>query len=209
LLKEERGRRGNTKQFYLDTNVFISHLKPDDPFHAEAEIIASNLKSKIVRAETSVLTLVETASVISRLYGPKIMAATKLQQQRKEEEARKKSFIIIRALRELAGLVTFVSIPGDSRLAFGGEEEKDLHITMPSVISESIISSFQSSLRSLDLVHVAAARYARQKNSELAAFVTGDRELLSSKRKEILDITGMPAISPKDYVESAGLMQQQ
>lgn len=141
---------------------------------------------------------------MSRLYGTALGAAKRerqLQEQKKKEGDEEKKVLIVRALRELASLVTFVNIPGDYRLAFG----EGRRVVMPSIIGESIVQSFQSSLRSLDLVHVAAAKYARQVNSELAAFVTADNELLSSKRREILEITGMPAISPKDYVESIDL----
>jgi hypothetical protein len=145
---------------------------------------------------------------MSRLYGATTLATTSTkerpQEQKKagdEEERRGKKVLIVRALRELASLVTFVNIPGDYRLAFA----EGRRVVMPSIVGESIVQSFQSSLRSLDLVHVAAAKYARQVNSELAAFVTADNELLSSKRREILEITGIPAISPKDYVKSTGL----
>lgn len=138
---------------------------------------------------------------MSRLYGTTLVAAAKKERQKKEEDEVRKKVLIVRALRELASLVTFVNVPGDYRLAF----EEGRHVTMPSVLGESIIQSLHSSLRSLDLVHVAAAKYARQVNSELAVFVTADNELLSSKKREILEITGMPAISPKDYVENTGL----
>ena len=56
------------RHFYLDTNVFISRWKPDDAYYSEAKIIASSLQKGEISAYTSVLTLLETASVAGRLY---------------------------------------------------------------------------------------------------------------------------------------------
>ena len=41
----------------MDTNVFISSLKPDDPYSEEAKKIVAGLKVGEVAAETSTFTL--------------------------------------------------------------------------------------------------------------------------------------------------------
>jgi len=179
------------RQFYMDTNVFISSLKPDDPYHKEAKAIARRLEDDEIQAETSVLTLVETASVASRLHHAK--------KHRKQENNERKVFIV-KALRRLAALKTrFINIAGDIPIAV-----KNIQTSLPSLFNEAITLSLQAPLRTFDLMQLAAAGHAKQMNSELGAFVTGDGELLS-KKQELSKIIKMPILSPKEYVEALGL----
>lgn len=179
------------KQFYMDTNVFISRLKSDDPYHSEAKAIMKGMGDGEIQASTSVFTLLEVASVSGRLYENK-------RGRRQNEKARK--VFIIRALRRLAALKPeFINIAGDTPVAIKG-----IQATLPSVFNEAVLLSLQSSLRTLDLVHLAAARHAKRMNNELGAFVTGDAEFLSDK-KRLSEIIGMAIFSPKEYVEGQGL----
>jgi len=179
------------KQFYMDTNVFISRLKPDDPYHSAARVIVKSLEEDEIQAETSVLTLLEVASVSGRLYEAKRGA---------EEGERERKVFIVRILRRLAGLrAKFVNISGDTQISVKG-----IRANLPSVFNEAILLSLKSTLRTLDLVHLAAARHAKRMNNELGAFVTGDKEFLSGK-KELSEIIGMPLLSPREYVEGLGI----
>ena len=179
------------RQFYMDTNVFISQLKPDDLYYSEARIIAEKLYKDEIQAKTSVLTLVETASVVSRLY-----QATK----GKNGSSKEWKVFIIKALRRLAALnTTFINIAGDSPIAI-----KNIQAKLPSIFNEAMVLSLQTPLRTLDLMHLAAAKHEKQMNQELGAFVTGDNELLSRK-EELHKIIKVPIMSPKEYVEALGL----
>jgi predicted nucleic acid-binding protein len=179
------------KQFYMDTNVYISGLKPDDPYHTYCKAIIRSLERDEIRAETSVLTLLEVASVSGRVY------ATKKGGKKKERE---RKVFIIRTLRRLAGLKTkFVNISGDTQLSIRG-----IQATLPSVFNDAILLSLKTSLRTLDLIHLAAAKHAKQVNDELGTFVTGDQGFLSDK-KALSEIMGMPIFSPKEYVEGLGI----
>jgi predicted nucleic acid-binding protein len=178
------------KQFYMDTNVYISALKPDDPFHSDSKAIVKALEQNEIRAETSVLTLLEVASVSGRLYAAK--------KGNKSEKERK--VFIVRSLRRLAGLKTkFINISGDTRLSIKGVET-----SLPSIFNEAILLSLKSTLKTLDLIHLAAAKHAKQANADLSAFVTGDRDFLSNK-KELNEIMKMPVLSPKEYVDGLGI----
>jgi predicted nucleic acid-binding protein len=179
------------RQFYLDTNVFISSIKPDDAYHLDARAIARSLGEGEVQAETSVLSLLEIASVSSRLHRAK----------RGEKGANeKRAAFAIKALRRFASLrVKFIHVAGDSPLAVRG-----VQANMPSIFNEAILLSLQTALRTLDLIHLAAARYAKQMNGELGAFVTGDEGFLS-QRGELSKILGMPILSPKEYTKALGL----
>jgi predicted nucleic acid-binding protein len=182
------------RHFYIDTNVFISQMKPDDIYHREAGVIGKSLERGEIRASTSVLTLLETASVVSRLYTAK--------RGNKETHGECKALVIKALGRLVATRVNFIHMAGDQPMTFGSG-----HIGMPSLFSEAIILSLQTTLRTLDLIHIAAARYAKRIQGGVGAFVTGDREFLS-KKKELSSIVEMPILSPKEYVEGLGLRVQ-
>jgi predicted nucleic acid-binding protein len=179
------------RHFYLDTNVFISRWKPDDPYYSEAKIIASTLEKGEISAYTSVLTLLETASVAGRLYAHRM----------KDKGPEEKKMFIIKTIRRLAALrIRFIHLVGDIPLRLG-----NVKVDMPTLLADSFFLSFLTVLRTLDLMHIAAARHAKQIDSEkLGAFITGDAELLARK-DEISKIIGMPVLSPKEYVHALGL----
>jgi len=176
------------KHFYMDTNVFVSRLKPDDQYHSEAKIIFKGLEKDEIRSETSVLTLLEVASVSGRLYRLK---------RRSEKEKR---VFIVRALRRLARVTTkFINIAGDAPLSIKG-----IQAILPSMFNEAILLSLQTNLRTFDLIHLASARHAKRMNDELGAFVTGDKEFLVNK-KELAELIGMPIFSPREYTKGMRL----
>lgn len=159
----------------MDTNVFISNLKPDDPYHVEVGIITNKLRRNELRAETSVLTL-EISSVTSRLYAR--MHGTQNAMERKA--------FVIKTLRMFTNLgVNLVHVAGDLPVALGS-----IKTDMPGIFGKSMFLGIQIPLRTLDLIHVAAARSAKQNNSELGAFVTGDADLLLLKN-ELSGLTGL------------------
>lgn len=183
------------KQFYMDTNVFISGLKPDDPYHHEAGLIMAGMKSGEIRGETSALTVLEVASVSGRLYRSK--------RPRTGGEKERKVFVV-RALRRLGALkMHFVNMAGD-----GPAPIKGIEATLPSVFNDAILLSLRSPLRTLDLIHLAAAKHARLMNGDLGAFVTGDKEFLSN-RSELAEIVLMPIVSPKEYASGLELRSRQ
>lgn len=117
----------------------------------------------------------------------------------KSDPDQRKTFVA-KTLKKLIGLrIKFVEIAGDTPIVFGNTQ-----IQVPNMLHEPIVLSIQTALRTLDLMHVAAARHAKQENAEMGAFVTGDRELLLMK-DQLSKIAGMPIVSPREYVKSLGL----
>ncbi len=175
----------------MDTNVFISRWKPDDPYYDEARIIASSLQKGDIIAETSVLTLLETASVAGRMYGHHI----------KDKGPEERNVFVIKTLHRLAALrIRFIHLAGDITLSVGNAK-----VTMPSLLAESIFLSFSNTLRTLDLMHMAAAKHTKETaTKDLGAFVTGDQDLLV-KKDMISKVIQMPVLSPKEYVQALGL----
>src|SRR5208283_2917195 len=130
LAVSKKKNKQQQQQFYLDTNVFISRFKADDPYWAEARAIISGLGDGDILAETSVLTLLEVASVSGRLY-----EARKGNNEEEEEEEngkRKKNMIfVIRMLRRLAELKPkFINISGETPISVSG-----IQASLPSVFN--------------------------------------------------------------------------
>ncbi|MDG6929041.1 MAG: hypothetical protein JRN39_06680 [Nitrososphaerota archaeon] len=124
--------------------------------------------------------------------------AARLYEARTGGSRKEKKVFVIGLLRRLAGLGTrFINVAGDTPVSIRGVEA-----SLPSIFNEAVLLSLESTLRTL--VHVAAARHARRMNSEMGAFVTGDRGFLSDK-KRLSGIIGMPVLSPKEYVDGLGL----
>jgi predicted nucleic acid-binding protein len=175
----------------MDTNVFISKIKPDDPYHLEADLLINKIRKGQIKAETSVLTLLELSSVAGRLYH---------RTYDKQENIPERRAFVVKMLKTFANLgVKFVHMAGDLPFTFG-----NIKTDVPSMINESIFLSIQIPLRTLDLFHVAAARHAKQNNHDLGAFVTGDKEILLMK-DDLSRFTGLAFLSPREYVNGLGL----
>jgi predicted nucleic acid-binding protein len=169
----------------MDTNVFMARFKPDDPFHDEASAIIKMVEKGVVQVETSSFTLLEVASVSGRLY-----------LNRKAGDEKGKRVFVIKMLKRLQRLKTrFIHIAGDRNISMKG-----IDAMMPSLVDESIMLSLQCNLKTLDIIHLAAARRARSANQDLEALVTGDVGFLSD-RMNLSKIVGMPVLSPKEYLE--------
>jgi predicted nucleic acid-binding protein len=161
-----------------------------------------------VQAHTSVLTLVEVASVASRLYqvqleSKKNRKSTTMQtldeQLLQKEDDRRKVFVI-KTLQRLASLnLIFVQISGETSFFVPGIET-----SLPAIFDEAILISLLAPLRTFDLMHIAAARHAKQSDNRLGALVTGDTEFIR-KKQELSKIIGMPILSPREYVQALGL----
>jgi predicted nucleic acid-binding protein len=175
------------ESFYMDTNVFISEFRKEDVFHPEAKIISKKLLSGELRALTSILTIIEVSSVASRMF---------------QVESEQKQVLMIKLVQRLLSLnIEFVHLSGDLPLSLAGSSKV---IMVPSLFNEAALISLLSPLRTFDLMHIAAAKNARQKNPDIRALVTGDSEIVRRKL-ELTRIIGMPILSPKEYVQALGL----
>ncbi len=107
---------------------------------------------------------------------------------------------VIKTIQKLASLnVNFVQISGDARFLV-----PEVETSVPAIFDEAVLVSFLISLRTFDLMHVAAAKHAKLADGRLGAFVTGDTDFIH-KKQELSKITGMPVLSPKEYVLAMGL----
>ena len=178
-------------------------MRKDDPFHSEVLTIARYLESKEIQAHTSVLTLVEVASVASRLYqldSHKLPAVREKGEMSLEENVRGRTVFVVKTIQKLASLnVRFIQIAGDASFLV-----PEVQSSVPAIFDEAILVSFLIPLRTFDLMHVAAAKHAKQADARLGALVTGDADFIR-KKQELAKIIGMPVLSPKEYVLAMGL----
>lgn len=175
---------------YLDTNVFVSSYKPDDPYYEEASIITKALERKQVKGKTSVLTILEMAAVASRNI--------KIYKGDNEKEVR--SAAIGKAILTLSRLgLSFIHSSGDAYMVLDG-----ITVDMPMILNQALLIAYSAGLRSFDLVHLAAAKHSKQTGSQLSAFVTGDSDFLT-KKIAISQILETPILSPREYVQGIGL----
>ena len=169
------------KPFYLDTNVFISKYKLDDPHHKSAESIIAALEEKTVEAYTSVLTILEVAATASRAYDGGSNSACGA------DPKMRRGVFISALLKRLVGLrIHFLHLKGDIPMRTVGD------IVLPSLFKDALTLSFKVGLKSFDLVHLSAAKYAKETlEVQLTNFVTSDKDFLTKRRalNELLDIS--------------------
>lgn len=177
--------------FYMDTNVFISRYKPDDPFHSASKRILEGLEAGCLKACTSPLTVLEAACVTSRSYEDRPGSGS----------GPGKGPVISAVLKRLARLgLVFVHPPGDTRFPVGGDA-----VLMPAILHLALNLSFRVGLRSLDCVHLAALIHSRSVlDEEVSFFVTGDSEILK-RRRELREVTGSAFADPEEFAGLAGL----
>ncbi|MEM3382236.1 MAG: type II toxin-antitoxin system VapC family toxin [Candidatus Bathyarchaeia archaeon] len=180
--------------FYLDTNVFISNYKRDDPYHSSSVKIVEGLRQGRIEAYTCVLTILETAAVASRNYekGIHLLGASRMIDRRR---------LIGALLKRLLNLnIHFVNLPGETSMKL---LKKD--ITMPIIFHESLSLALKIGLKSLDLIHLSSAKYAKETlKVPIQAFVTGDEDFLNRKDK-LSEIIDFPFLTPSEYASALGI----
>jgi len=180
--------------FYMDTNVFISRYKPDDPYHSSSERIVAGLEKGSLRGCTSTLTILETSCVASRMYDQKFATVS-------GAAARERGQIISALLKRLGRLnLVFVHPLGDMRFSLDG-----FVVEMPSTFHASVNLSYKLGLKSLDCIHLAALLYSQNLlGKEVSFFVTGDTDFLE-KRGELREMTGCTFVDPSEFEKLVGL----
>jgi len=182
------------RTFYLDTNVFISKYKRDDPFHSSSSKIIEGLRHGNIEAHTSVLTILETAAAASRGYEKSIRLL-------EMNQALSRRRLIGALLKRLLSLnIHLINLPGDTRMKLLRED-----VEMPAIFRESLSIALRVGMKSFDLIHLSAAKYAREAlKVPIQAFVTGDDDFLDQKDK-LAKIVDFPFLSPDEYVSALGL----
>ena len=182
--EDDNQHEKNSRTYYVDTNVLLSQYKPTDVFHRQSVIIVAALKRGEVIGYTSPLTILEMVSFVSRNFP--------LKKGETPEEAR--NIAISKILKEISSFRLHFSSPsGDYSLKL----DSDRDVLMPAVLGNALGLSTVG-LKTLDLIHLGAAKYCKETVAQLAGFVTGDSDFLE---KKILSVKiGVPFLSPEELV---------
>jgi predicted nucleic acid-binding protein len=154
---------------YVDTNVILAKYFPEDRLHSKATaFLELNRKRKFV----SPVSIVELAAVVSRLQRD-IRAPRELQQ---EPPRRRVRAIVEFLIRDCA--LTVAAVPARAKIKFAGTI-----LSVPLEYHSSIRLAHALELKTLDLIHLAYADNLRKWGHEVAAFVTGDSDILNKSDK--------------------------
>ncbi len=181
------------RQLYLDTSVILARYAPTDEFHRSSKTIIGCVEDGSYTAATSVFTLVEVSSVISRSW-EKFRAVRKLS----------KDEVVAGYLGRIASIKNLAFIPagGEGVLKVGGVE-----VLIPLLFEIALDISMETSARTLDNIHLASAiMCADVFKRKVDFFITGDKDLLK-KRAAIKDVVKASIVSPREFVRVEGLGQ--
>jgi len=155
---------------YLDTNVILARYASNEPQHEAAKNIIKRIEEGEMNAMTSVLTLLEVASVTARAYERFVDVG----------ENMKREDIAVAFLGRVVGLVnlTFVPMGGEINLKIAEQNLK-----FPAVVAVALEIAPKTGLKTLDNIHLATTIFAsRIYGQKIDCFVTIDEEIL--KRRE-------------------------
>jgi len=104
-------------------------------------------------------------------------------------------------LKRLLSLnIHLINLPGDTRMKLLRED-----VEMPAIFRESLSIALRVGMKSFDLIHLSAAKYAKEAlKVPIQAFVTGDDDFLDQKDK-LSKIVDFPFLSPDEYASAIGL----
>ncbi len=180
------------KLIYLDTNVILTRYAPEEPQHQAAKKILRNVEAGNLSAVTSVLTIVEVASVISRAY----KRFAKTGKIMKREDITGAFLHRIMSIRNLH----FISAGGDISIKI-----EESHVKLPALFAVAFEIALKLSLKTLDNLHLAAAlisqRIYRQK---IDYFTTLDKDILK-RREKLKSLIGASVCAPTELVRTLKL----
>ena len=163
--------------------MILTRYAPDEPQHSEAKELLNKVENGGIEAATSVLTLVEVLSTVSRAYG----------RFRGESISMKREDVVGAFLRRIADIRHLYFIP------FGGEvsvsfEEKN--VELPAILAVAIEIGAGTGVKTLDNIHLAAALItSRIYGQGIDYFVTLDEDILKHK-EQIMGLAELKVATP-------------
>ena len=180
------------KLFYLDTNVILTRYAPDEPQHEAAKKIVREVDAGNLAAVTSVLTLVEIASVTSRAH----------ERFAEASGAMKREEIAAAFLLRVASIRNLIFIPTGGEISTKIAEH---HVKLPALLAVALEIAPKIGLKTLDNLHLAAAVIAsRIYGQKIDYFATLDEEILKH-REEVRALIDASVFTPAELVEMENL----
>jgi len=181
------------KHLYLDTNIIISFIKKGDIFNQVAEQIINYTDFRKI---SSVITILELASVISRQFNDFKMDVEKVKDWQNLNLYEKKAVILYYLLNKVP--VQYYACKGYNNLTiFPGDFELEISIDFYKAIYIAPLSN----LRTLDNLQIASAVNIRDiLGIKIDYFITTD-SLILENAKSIREYTHLTIIHPQKLVE--------
>lgn len=177
---------------YVDTNVVISTYKPDEEFYEMALSIA---KSDAIRKIGSHILILELFSVVSRLYKTSQIVLPKT-----VERFLSKLYFKDRVLAIVNTiLLDWNIICPNLELELRELKLKDYSLLMPELFIEACEIASSTSLKTLDVLHIAYAKMINEIFGNLNYFVTIDQNILDSRLK-VKKTAKIDVVSPKELI---------
>jgi len=175
-------------RLYLDTNVILSRYAPDEPQHVEAKKLLEEIEGGKLAAVTSVLTLVEVVSTITRAYE----RFTDKTESLKREEI---TGIFLRRIMKIRNL-DFIPVGGEVSIKV---EERS--VKLPASFAIALEIGSKTGGKTLDNLHIAAAFVAsRIYDHKIDYFVTLDEDILRHQG-EIKELIETKVITPAEIIK--------
>ncbi len=180
------------KLVYLDTNLFVSLIKSNDKYYNSIQIIISQNHLSFV---TSITTLIELSSVLSREYNNLNLNLlfSELEIERKDTPSTRIILFLIDYLITKTKC-TIISEPQIELLDFF---QQKIMINPSNKIAILVASKIQ--LRTLDLIHYANSVHYNHVNLEKIDYIlSGDKNFISNGRSGTRNMT---FITPEKFIE--------
>jgi len=172
-----------TTLLYLDANIILARYAPDEPQHREAKELLNTIENGETEAVTSVLTLVEVLSTVSRAYDRFRDGSTSM---RREDVAG----AFLRRVANIRNL-HFIPLGGDVSVSF---DEKS--VELPAILAVALEIGAGTGVKTLDNIHLAAASIAsRIYGHRIDYFVTLDEDILKHQ-KQIMSLAELKVATP-------------
>lgn len=180
------------KTVYLDTNIILCHLRKEEDYFEDAQIIR---KQKHLKFVTGTITLVEISSVLSRLMENMIETA---------ESSLKEKIISVSNTKQIQLLVdylinyTSVEIIEEPEIELFNLFQKRVKINL--LYKLAISHSSKVKMKTLDNIHFATARYYESfLQNKISYLVTADDDFIK-KGKNYREHSEILIIHPRDFV---------
>ncbi|MDP2900004.1 MAG: type II toxin-antitoxin system VapC family toxin [Candidatus Bathyarchaeota archaeon] len=169
---------------YIDTNILLARYSPREPYHDDAKRLLEAVEGGAVEGVTSILTLVEVVSSVSRAYN-----RSKKRGAMGRDEAAGAFLRRVATTRNLS----FIPLGGEIAMSVDG-----VTIDMPALLAVALELGAKTGVKTLDNLHVASATVAsRIFGQKIDYFVTLDGDILKHKN-EIATNSGVVVVKPAD-----------
>ncbi len=173
---------------YLDTNIILARYAPDEPQHEETKNLLNKIEEGKLASVTSILTLIEVVSTISRAYN----------RFKGEPESMNREEVAGAFLRRVINIRNLDLIPMGGEVSIDVEEQR---VKLPALFAVALEIGSKTGVKTLDNIHLAATSIAsRIYGHKIDYFITLDEDILKHG-EDIKDLIEVKVVTPAEISE--------